>query len=73
MEGVFWKEINNEGSILRAFDSGGDSRRSDLAEAFAHFSLEDSNEEWIVIDIQGVGTRKETECHSEGTEIQVNI
>ena len=42
--------VSNDGKPLRHC-----KKNSEKAEAFSHFSLEDSARKWIAIDLQGVG------------------
>ena len=57
LEGSSWKAINNNGHVLAGRQIIADLiDYQELSEAFSHFSLQDSDEEWAALDIQGVGS-----------------
>ena len=62
--GDTWKAVNNTGQVNqgRGFvdDEGRDYQ--ELSQAFSHFSLQDSNEQWAALDIQGVGSTLMDPC-----------
>lgn len=51
LDGVFTKYINNDGEIFNVADLN----KEDMAEALTHYSYELSNQQLLLVDVQGVG------------------